>query len=77
MCLHAQAHISAKLDQIEISMELGEHTRPILVYNTTEACNVVCMHTMCLHAWAHISARLEWIGEIKVSMESGDHAGPL
>ena len=40
-------------------------------------CKLVCMHTMCLPAQAHISAILEWIRYIKVSMESGDHDGPL
>ena len=58
-------------------MESGEHTKPILVYNTTQAQKLVCMHAMCLRAWAHISAKLECIREIKVSMLSGDHAGPL
>ena len=32
---------------------------------------------MRLCAQAHISAKIGWIRDIKVSMESGDHAGPL
>ena len=74
MCLHAQAYISAKLGQIgkmKVSMELGKHTRPIQVHNTTQTRKVVCMYIMFLRAWAHFSAKLEWIREIKVSMESG------
>ena len=52
-------------------MESGEHTKPILVYNKTQAQKLACMQAMCLHAPAHISAKFEWIREIKVSMESG------
>ena len=37
--------------------ESGEHTKPILVYNTTQAQKLACMHAMCLRAWAHISAK--------------------
>ena len=80
MCLHALAHISAKLGWIrkrKVSMESGEHTKPILVYNTTQAQKLVCMHAMCLRAWAYISAKFERIRDIKVSMESGDHARPF
>ena len=58
-------------------MESGEHTKPILVYNTTQAKKLERMHAMCLRAWVHISAKFEWIRDIKVSMESGDHARPL
>ena len=43
----------------------------------TQACKLVCMHSMCLRAQAHISAKLGRIREIKISMESGEHAGPL
>ena len=36
------------------------------------------MHAPYVLAWtAHISAKLGHIREIKVSMESGEHAGPL
>ena len=35
------------------------------------------MHTMCLHGKAHIMSKFGWIREIKVSMESGEHAGPF
>ena len=35
------------------------------------------MHAVCLHEQAHISAKLGWIREIKVSMESGEHAHNL
>ena len=35
------------------------------------------MHAVCLCAQTHISAKLGWIREIKISMESGEHAGPL
>ena len=35
------------------------------------------MHTVCLRAQAHISAEWGRIREIKISMESGKHAGPL
>ena len=58
-------------------MESGEHTKPILVYDRTQAQKLACMHAMCLHALAHISAPFEWSRDIKVSMESGEHAGPL
>ena len=59
---------------MKVSMELGEHTRPIWVHNTTQASQLACIHTMYLSAWAHKSAKLEWIIEIKVSMESGEQA---
>ena len=35
------------------------------------------MQALCLRAWAHMSAKLDWIRKIKVSMESGEHAGPV
>ena len=34
-------------------------------------------YAMCLHGEAHISAKWGWIREIKVSMESGKHAGHI
>ena len=77
MCLRAQAHIIAKLDQIreiKVSMETGEHVEPLRAPNLTQARNLACMHPMCLRAQAHISAKLDQIREIKVSMESGEHA---
>ena len=58
-------------------MESGEHTKPILVYITTQAQKLVCMHAMCLRAQAHISAKLGRIRKIKVFMESGEHARPV
>ena len=79
MCLHAQAHITAKLGwirEIKISME-SEHARPLWTHNLTWARRLACMHTMCLHAQAYFSAKLGQIREIKVSMESGEHAGPV
>ena len=36
---------------------------------------LACMHTMCLCIQAHISITLGLIRKIKVSMESGEHAG--
>ena len=36
---------------------------------------LACMHNIFWCAWAHISAKLGHIREIKVSMESGEHAG--
>merc|ERR1711954_629651 len=77
ICLHAWAYISAKLScirKMKVSIELGEHTRPIWIHNTTQASQPACIHTMYLSAWAHKSAKLEWIIEIKVSMESGEQA---
>ena len=62
---------------MNVSMELGEHINPILVYKATQACKLACMHAMCLREWAHISAKLEWIREIKVSIESGKQAQPI
>ena len=35
------------------------------------------MQAMFLRARAHTSAKFGWIREIKVSMESGEHAGPF
>ena len=35
------------------------------------------MHALFLHAQANISAEFRELRDIKVSMESGDHAGPL
>ena len=80
MCLRAQAHISAKLDrirEIKVSMESGEHARPLWVHNFTQACKLACMHTMCLCAQAYISAKLVQIREIKVFIESGEYARPV
>ena len=80
MCLRAQVQISMKLGwirEIKVSMESGEHAKPLRAHNLTQVRNLVCMHPMCLCAQAHISAILGWIREIKVSMESEEHAGPL
>ena len=77
MCLHAQAHITAKLGwirEIKISME-SEHARPLWTHNLTWARRLACMHTMCLHTQAHISAKLGQIREIKISLKSEGHAG--
>ena len=80
MCLHARAHISAKLKwirEIKVSMEPGEQARLFWAYISPWAYNQSCMHPKCLRAQAHISAKLGQIREIKVSMESGEHAGHL
>ena len=39
-----------------------------------EAHKQVCMHAIFLHAQNHIMAKLGQIREIKVSMQSGEHA---
>ena len=54
----------------ENMLDLSEH-------NLTQACTLACMHAMCLRVQTHISAKFGHIREIKVSTESGDHAGPL
>ena len=80
MCLHAWAHVSAKLEwirEIKLSMESGEQAGPFWAQNSPWACKLACMHPMCLPIQANISAKLGQIREIKVSMESGEHAGPL
>ena len=58
-------------------MEWGEDDRPVPAHNMTEACKLVCMHSMCLHAQDHISAILGWIREIKVYKESQEHDRPV
>ena len=58
-------------------MESGEHAGPFGAQHLTRARKLKCMLPMCLHAQAHISAKLGWIREIKISMEPGEHAGPL
>ena len=66
MCLHAWAHISAKLGWIrkmKVSMELGEHAQPLWAHNLTKAHKLACMHEQ-----AYISAKFGQIREIKVSL---------
>ena len=80
ICLHAQAHVSAKLGwirEIKVSLELGEYARPLWAQKVTQAHKLACMHALFLHAQAHISAKLGQIRVIKLSMESGKHTGPL
>ena len=52
-------------------------TQRTLRHKLTQAGKLACMHAMCLCARAHNSANLGQIREIKISMESGEHAGPL
>ena len=71
LCVHAQAHISAKLSQIrdiKVSMELGEYAGPISALHLIQAYMLACMHTICLHAQAHIFAKLCHFREIKVTI---------
>ena len=58
-------------------MKSGEHARPPLAHNLTQARNLACMHAMCLHAKAYNSAKLGQIREIKVYIESGEHFRPV
>ena len=68
------------LQKVEISTELGRHAGH---YYDDCACACkharmpACMHTTFWHAQANISAKLGQIKVIKVSMESGEHAGPV
>ena len=76
MCLWAQGHISAKLGQIreiKVSMESGEHARPLWAHNVTQAHKLACMHTIFLHAHTQISANFCQITKIKVSMKYHDY----
>ena len=78
ICLHAWAHISAKLDRIrkmKVSIEFEEHNRPIWVHNTNQARKRACMHAMCWCAQAHIPANLGQIHKIEICTEFGRHAG--
>ena len=63
--------------KMKVSMESGEHNRPIWVHNTTQAHKLACMHAMFLCAQAHISAKWGLIRKIMVSMELGEHGRPV
>ena len=56
---------------------LPEHTN--LCACTLYACmlGLIYQPNWCLHVQAHISAKLGRIRNIKVSMESGEHSGPV
>ena len=62
---------------IKVSMESGEHARPVWACSLTQACMLACIHSMCLCAQAHILAKLGRNRRIKLSMESGEHAKPV
>ena len=69
--------------------QIGSDQRDQGIYAIREACwtyltalydpsTQASVHApLCLRAQAHISAKLGQIREIKVSMKSGEHAGPL
>ena len=66
--------------EIEISTELGGHAchdYDVCACARKHACMLVCMHITFWRASANISAKLGQIRAIKVSMESGEHAGPV
>ena len=57
-------------------MDSGEYKGPVCAHNSAQALKLGCMHAVYLHANAHILAKSGHIREIKVSMESGEHARP-
>ena len=53
---HDWAYFCTKFGQIKeikVSMESGEHTRPVWAHNMTKACKLACMHAMCLCTQAY------------------------
>ena len=46
----------------------------VCTHNVTKAHKIACINTIFLCAWTHISAKLGQIKEIKVSMDSEEHA---
>ena len=67
------------MDQRDQSIYGIRKTGPTFLstYTSQRAHKLMCMHPMCLCAQANISAKLGRIREIKVSIESGKHAGPF
>ena len=65
------------LIQIWLDEEIRKTCRTSLSPYLTKAHKFACMHTMRLRAWAHISAKLGWIRNMKVSMDSREHTGPI
>ena len=67
------------MDQRDQSIYGIRKTGPTFLstYTSHQAHKLMCMHPMCLCAQANISVKLGRIREIKVSMESGEHVGPL
>ena len=64
--------------KIEISEESGEHAScdyDVRAHAHKHALTLTCMHTIFVRAEAHISANLGPIRKIKISTESGGHAG--
>ena len=46
----------------------------VCTHNVTQAHKIACINTIFLCPWTHVSAKLGQIKEIKVSMDSGEHA---
>ena len=61
-------------DQINHSI-YGEHCGHFWTHNMTKVHKLACKHAIFLCTWAHIIAIFGWICDIKVSVESGEHAG--
>ena len=58
-------------------MESQEKAGLLQAHNVTQAHKLACMHTMLLCAQAHILVKWGQTRDIKISMESGEDAGPI